>query len=257
MVSIFSYLKRRYLVLFFLFSSALFSQNQYLKIDYIEEFGLKELHSSRQYKTELFLKDDQASLYRVDTETSTSEINSDKEGNGSDYSYKPSNARYLYYFNDLRNSLITYKWYIAFKKFYITDSPTFNWKLTSEFKDILGYKCQKATLEFRGRSYEAFFTNELGVKGGPWKFHNLPGAILEVYSVDDEFKIKAYQIKTIEAEELLISNPYSGEKTITWDEYKTLYTKKYQETKSIVYDNNVTSSMPVMNRELLVEENDR
>lgn len=257
MVSIFSYLKRIYFVKLLLFTIVVVGQDQYLKIDYIEEFGLKELNSLRQYNTALFLKDDKASLYRVDTESAKSKINTENMGNGSDNSFKPSNAKYLYYHNDLSNSLITYKWYIAFRKFYITDSPSFSWKLTSEFKDILGYKCQKATLEFRGRNYEAFFTNELGIKGGPWKFYGLPGVILEVHSVDDEFKIKAYRIKTINSEALLISNPYSEEKTITWDEYKALYNKKYQETKRVVYNNNVTSSMPVMNRELLVEEDDR
>ncbi|WP_421921288.1 GLPGLI family protein [Marinifilum sp.] len=60
----------------------------------------------------------------------------------------------------------------------------FEWKPSKETKTILGYTCHKATCSFRGRNYEAWFTREIPFKASPWKFHGLPGAILEVHSTD-------------------------------------------------------------------------
>lgn len=61
-----------------------------------------------------------------------------------------------------------------------------NWKLHPETKDIGKFNCQKATIEFRGRNYTAWFTNEIPVRYGPWKFQGLSGLILEVYD-DNHF----------------------------------------------------------------------
>lgn len=47
-------------------------------------------------------------------------------------------------------------------------------------KTILGYTCQKATCSYRGRDYEVWYTPELPVSVGPWKFLGLPGLIMSV-----------------------------------------------------------------------------
>ncbi|WP_421919153.1 GLPGLI family protein [Marinifilum sp.] len=60
----------------------------------------------------------------------------------------------------------------------------FEWKPGMDTKKILGYTCLKATCNFRGRDYVAWFTRDIPFKATPWKFHGLPGAILEVYSTD-------------------------------------------------------------------------
>lgn len=63
---------------------------------------------------------------------------------------------------------------------YIEDEVNFNWIVHREKKNILGYTCQKATSTFRGRTWTAWFTNEIPVSDGPWKFCGLPGLILSV-----------------------------------------------------------------------------
>ncbi len=64
---------------------------------------------------------------------------------------------------------------------YTEDLPDFGWAISGERKKIGDYTCTKATCSFRGRTYEAWFTDEIPVSDGPWKFHGLPGLILEVY----------------------------------------------------------------------------
>ena len=51
----------------------------------------------------------------------------------------------------------------------------------------MGYPCQKATATFRGRDYEAWFTPEIPVNDGPWKFFGLPGLILKVTDAENIF----------------------------------------------------------------------
>lgn len=64
---------------------------------------------------------------------------------------------------------------------YEEDFPVkINWQITGEKKKILSYNCQKATAIFRGRTYEAWFTHQIPVREGPYKFDGLPGLILEI-----------------------------------------------------------------------------
>lgn len=73
--------------------------------------------------------------------------------------------------------------------------PAMSWKLSDEKKKICGYECQKATSHFRGRDFTAWFTTDIPVKGGPWKFGGLPGLILKVYDIDGLYTFEAIKIE--------------------------------------------------------------
>lgn len=55
-----------------------------------------------------------------------------------------------------------------------------NWTIEDDTTNIGGYGCQKATLHFGGRNYEAWFTKEIQIKDGPYKFSGLPGLIIKI-----------------------------------------------------------------------------
>lgn len=61
------------------------------------------------------------------------------------------------------------------------------WKILNEFKKIDSLNCQKAVTNFRGRNYTAYFTKDIPLPEGPYKFKNLPGLVLEVYSNDNDY----------------------------------------------------------------------
>jgi GLPGLI family protein len=65
------------------------------------------------------------------------------------------------------------------------------WKISESTDTILNYSCQKATLNFRGRTYIAWFAPEIPVNDGPWKFMGLPGLILKV---EDEQQLFSFAL---------------------------------------------------------------
>ncbi len=64
--------------------------------------------------------------------------------------------------------------------------PKMIWNITDKTKKIDGIKVQKATINFRGRNYIAWFAPEIPVSLGPWKLNGLPGLIIEAYDVNKE-----------------------------------------------------------------------
>jgi len=61
-----------------------------------------------------------------------------------------------------------------------------NWILSDEKKVIGNFSCKKATCTFRGRHYTAWFSEEMPLPFGPWKFNGLPGLIIEVFDKTNE-----------------------------------------------------------------------
>lgn len=65
--------------------------------------------------------------------------------------------------------------------------PEYHWKIfDNETKKIGQYECIKATCNFRGTDIIAYYTPEIPIPFGPWKFKDLPGLILEI-NVADHF----------------------------------------------------------------------
>jgi len=63
----------------------------------------------------------------------------------------------------------------------------FNWKLTQETSTICGYNAKKATCNFGGRSWVAWFAPELPYSDGPYKFNGLPGLIVKIADTRNQY----------------------------------------------------------------------
>jgi GLPGLI family protein len=74
------------------------------------------------------------------------------------------------------------------------------WKIEKEFKDILGYNCQKASIAYAGRDFIAWFTEEIPMSDGPYVFNGLPGLILEVKDVQNHYSFELVGIQNISVE---------------------------------------------------------
>lgn len=78
---------------------------------------------------------------------------------------------------------------------FVKDKFKLNWKLEDETKKINAFLCSKATVNFRGRDYIVWFTNEINTPFGPWKLGGLSGLILEVSDITGFFNISATKIQ--------------------------------------------------------------
>jgi GLPGLI family protein len=75
------------------------------------------------------------------------------------------------------------------------DIPVQDWKLHEDTLTVCGYICQKATCRFRGRDYTAWFTADIPINNGPWKFGGLPGLILKVYDMDELYVFECIRVE--------------------------------------------------------------
>jgi len=74
------------------------------------------------------------------------------------------------------------------------DGFAWEWKLLGATKKIGDFNCQNASIEFRGRTFIAWFTIDIPVPFGPYKFKGLPGLILEINDSEKLWYMKAIKI---------------------------------------------------------------
>ena len=60
------------------------------------------------------------------------------------------------------------------------DEPKLQWSILPDKEKVGAYNAQKATTEFGGRKWTAWFTTDLPYQDGPYKFGGLPGLIVKV-----------------------------------------------------------------------------
>lgn len=63
-------------------------------------------------------------------------------------------------------------------------APVCDWKFTDGTETVCGYECRKATGSYGGRQWTVWYTEEIPVPYGPWKFAGLPGLVMK--AVDSE-----------------------------------------------------------------------
>ncbi len=78
------------------------------------------------------------------------------------------------------NMKVTYSDRISRKILGYDEEEVFVWKILNEKEKISTYNTQKATTEFGGRKWTAWFTTDVPLTDGPYKFSGLPGLIVKI-----------------------------------------------------------------------------
>src|ERR1035437_3104906 len=84
---------------------------------------------------------------------------------------------------------------------YKEDFHQITWIILNEKQTISSYPYQKATTIFRGRKYEAWFTTNIPINNGPWKFGGLPGLILQISDTQNNFVFECTGIESLRIKE--------------------------------------------------------
>ncbi|KAA2221373.1 GLPGLI family protein [Chryseobacterium sediminis] len=76
----------------------------------------------------------------------------------------------------------------AGKQIYYQEDRPVKWEITDVVEKQNGYSSQKAVTEFGGRIWTAWFTKEIPVSDGPYKFSGLPGLIVKLEDDKGDYK---------------------------------------------------------------------
>ncbi|WP_277111738.1 GLPGLI family protein [Chryseobacterium taklimakanense] len=80
--------------------------------------------------------------------------------------------------------------------FQIETTDEINWKLLPETKSVDSYLLQKATTRFGGRNWTAWFSKDVNISEGPYKFKGLPGLIFSIADDKDNYSFRLVKNKS-------------------------------------------------------------
>lgn len=104
-----------------------------------------------------------------------------------------------------------------------------NWMLMDDILTISGYLCQKATLQYGNRHWTAWFTYDIPISDGPYRFAGLPGLIIKM-----EDKTHSWKFELVR----LLKKPHDVH--INFDKsvkYKKINKKEFYKQKKYLLDN--------------------
>ncbi|MCA6066534.1 GLPGLI family protein [Chryseobacterium sp. RG1] len=76
----------------------------------------------------------------------------------------------------------------------VKDQRKLDWKILPEKEKIGEFNAQKASVNFAGRKWTAWFVPDLPIQDGPYKFYGLPGMIIKV---EDNTQSHSFVLKGI------------------------------------------------------------
>ena len=88
---------------------------------------------------------------------------------------------------------------------YVDSLHTQTWTMGDSTREVLGYTCQQATADFRGRRWTAWFATDIPVSDGPWKLGGLPGLILKAYDEGQQHVFTAVGLERVKDEPIIFN----------------------------------------------------
>ncbi|BAP32560.1 uncharacterized protein CHSO_3523 [Chryseobacterium sp. StRB126] len=95
----------------------------------------------------------------------------------------------IQYFQPVGMSVLTYK-----------EPIIGSWKLTDETRIINTMNCKKATVTYKGRNWTAWYSSEIPLPYGPYKFSGLPGLIIKITDEKNEYDFEL--VKSVSTSQL-------------------------------------------------------
>ncbi len=114
-------------------------------------------------------------------------------------------------------------------KIKVEDDQKMDWNVLPEKQKIGEYIAQKATVSFGGRTWIAWFTADIPIQDGPYKFNGLPGLIIKIEDAAKNHRYELVGIRNTIGETLFPElRTRSNELVLTREKFIDLY-KKYRE----------------------------
>ena len=98
---------------------------------------------------------------------------------------------------DFKTGVKTFKSRIAIDQYSYGEDRPMDWKILPETAKIGDYKTQKAETNFGGRTWFAWFTTDVPIQDGPYKFSGLPGLIVKLEDSKGDYSFDLKESKKI------------------------------------------------------------
>ena len=117
------------------------------------------------------------------------------------------------------------------------------WKLSNEKKNIKTLSLQKAETEWGGRKWTAWFAKDIPFQEGPFKFHGLPGLIVELYDDESNYRfelVRSENLKLVPENQFLMMAKQMSV-PVTFEKYKKSKLKYYESPINFIKNANGSS----------------
>ena len=199
-----------FIIIQFSFLQSFLCQNNSKKI-YVEYQVSKNSRTNKEY----LIADSNNALYSTSFIDFNNENNISKNQSNDTYIIKQNRVKInaMKYYSSLKSPNL---YFISIppnnkKPIVALDSmPDIKWKIfNNETKKISDLICIKATSEYRGSKITAYFSPEIPVGFGPFKFKGLPGLIVEVFNDSEIFNYNWKATKIISSYQTDLKIKYS------------------------------------------------
>jgi len=99
------------------------------------------------------------------------------------------------------------------------------WKVSSEKLKIGDWITQKAETDFGGRHWFAWFTTDIPIQDGPYKFHGLPGLIVKL---EDQTKSHVFTLQGVKNISAISENVFSSKEIVVNSKQYNKLVKDYE-----------------------------
>jgi len=95
---------------------------------------------------------------------------------------------------------------IDMDEYKVSDGRKIDWKILPDQQKVGEFNAQKAVGNFAGRQWIAWFTTEIPIQDGPYKFNGLPGLIVKIEDRTNSHSFVLKEVKRLKAEDGWISD---------------------------------------------------
>lgn len=204
------------------FCNHIYGQNQLFKYD-LEYKPNPLIDKTILEKTVLDIKDKNLSIFRTEHEKkSDSLIAKTRFGLGR----KPTFENQFYIIKKLADNEVKKSIQTMYSEiFSININEKLNWEIFPEKNKIGTFEVQKATVNYGGRNWIAWFASEIPIQDGPYIFHGLPGLIIKISDNENNYIFSLTEIKDSKGD---INYRTKGSE-LTWEQFEKLSENYYSD----------------------------
>lgn len=125
-------------------------------------------------------------------------------------------------------------------KMKITENQKPIWKISTDKMELNELVCQKATTMYKGREWIAWFTSDIPVSEGPYKFYGLPGLIVKISDKNNEHIFNL--LKILKDQKNHIEDNDKNEKEINKEMLTKILNTRYENVNQNIKNFDVTNT---------------